>query len=233
MLVGYNNQDIIEIPPGVTEILISSEYLLVIGTQQDSSTNRLVAYRKRLRDNLIVNIHIFEKTLKMKTEPILYYLYTNRYSYNISSEIGGSRESIIKFIDGEIPFYVWTESIYNRKHEIVCPITDELINYLMKSEIYKINQESCLFWQPGTLLTLYFDEQMITFQAATLKTPQPGMLVANAMTNTFKVDDKIINELKALSTFEEAIKYLGSQLTFDVIVKERQNNGEKIRVMRS
>jgi hypothetical protein len=232
MLVGYDNQDIIEIPPNVKRIFINYNAELILGNYQDRSADRLIVYKKNLQTNTIDLIRMYQKTLETE-EPNTYYLYTRLVSYEIRGELDAGDKSIVKFVDGEIPFYYWKDSLYNRKHEKICDITKDFIAHLMSGEIYKISEERCLFWKSGILLSLYFDGQMITFQGSSLEIPQSDMLVSNILINTFEVNDKIINELKALLTFEEAVKYLGSQLTFDVIVKERQNNGEKIRVMRS
>jgi len=229
MLVGYNNQDIIEIPLNVKRIFINYNVELIIGSYQDRSVDRLIVYGKKPQTNIISRIRMYQKTLETE-EPNTYYLYTELVSYEVKGELDADDRSIVKFVDGEIPFYYWKDSLYNRKHEKICDITKDFITHLMSGEIYKISEERCLFWKSGILLSLYFDDQMITFQGSSLEIPQSDMLVSNILINTFEVNDKIINQLKTLSTFEEAVKYLGSQL---IGMKEKQNNGEKIRVMRS
>jgi hypothetical protein len=214
MLVGYNDDRILEIPPKVTRVRLYEDWELVIGNHQDRSANRLVAYKIDPEENNIEIVLILEKTLKMDEKPNPYYLYTIIRTYGIFNELTSSNKSIIKFVNGEIPFYVDREIVYNRKHENVCPITEELVSLLLNSKRYRISEERCLFWIPGTILSLYIDDSMITFRASSLDLPY-SIVTDNVMLNHIEVDDEVINYLNHIPTIEEARRYLSEELMLE------------------
>jgi len=221
MLLGSysNSENIFEIPPDVISIRFKHSVELVVGSYQDRSSDILVAYLRDPTDS-VYETWILERTLKVQSgKPNPYYLYTKIRDYSVSSTLYGNNLARVKFVDGEIPFYSEANAIiFNRKHQKVYSATEDLVIYLMESSIYKVNEERCLFFDLGKVLSLYINDHLITFQSSSLPLfQQDSMLVDSIALDNFEVNDKVIEQLKNVLTVEEATEYLRRQLSFHIL----------------
>jgi len=221
MLLGSysNSENIFEIPPDVISIRFKYNLELVVGSYQDRLSDILVAYLKDPRDNSVYETWILGRTIKVqsgKTNP--YYLYTKIGDYTVGNRLDGNNLVRVKFVDGEIPFYSEANAIiFNRKHQKVFSVTEDLVIYLMEG-IHRVSEERCLFFNRGKVLSLYIDDRLITFQSSTLPIlQQDSVLVDSIVLNSFEVNNKIIEQLKNVSTVEEATEYLRRQLSFHIL----------------
>jgi len=132
--------------------------------------------------------------------------------------------SIVRFIKGEIPFYIniYTDySVYNRKHERGCSLSPFVSGILVSgiisdyTKIINVSSNKCLFWQRGNMLGLYINNNVIMFYRGFGVIPSESLiLVDDIILKNFELTEDIINHLKSIDTFQEAVKYLKQQLIF-------------------
>jgi len=126
---------------------------------------------------------------------------------------------VYKFVRGEIPFYIDLDDfLYNRKHERIYSSSVWATSLAVNCDkIFNISLDRCLFWYYSYALELYFDDNIVIFHNGNNKMPESKILVESMPLDDFKVTEDIINQLKIISSFEEAVKYLRKQLLFYMI----------------
>jgi hypothetical protein len=199
-------------PPEIVSLKFGDNSELVIGSYQDR-LNKLVAYLKNLEDNTIEKILFFNKMSESKQDYM--YILQDWFLVEWGSIFDTVSNSVYKFVRGEIPFYVDLDDfLYNRKHEKIYSSSVWAASLAVNcDEIFNISLDKCLFWQYNYALELYFDSKIIVFYNGHINR-EFEFLVEDTLLNDFKVTEDIIDHLKEISTFEEAVEYLRKQLIF-------------------
>jgi len=119
------------------------------------------------------------------------------------------RNSIEKFIDGDLPFYVKDKILYNRKHKRVCSVSGKFFAILEQSFFVPIVQDRYLLLKPGIALTILWDNQISILQSSRLsKLHKKSVVLDTIMFDNFYFSEADINPLKELNTIEEATTYI-------------------------
>jgi len=119
------------------------------------------------------------------------------------------RNTIEKFIDGDLPFYITNKILWNRKHKRVCNVSDKFYLILEQSFIVPIVQDRYLLLKPGIAVTVLWDNQIAILQSSKLsKLHKNSIMLDPIMFNNFYFNQADINPLKELNTVEEATTYI-------------------------
>ena len=199
-------------PPEMVSLKFGDNSELVVGSYQDRS-NKLVAYLKNLEDDTIEKILFFNKMSETKQDYM--YILHDWFLVEWGSIFDIVSNSVYKFVRGEIPFYIDLDDfLYNRKHKKIYSSSVWAASLAVNcDEIFNISLDRCLFWQYNYILELYFDGKIIVFYNGHINR-EFEFLVEDTLLNDFKVTKDIIDHLKEISTFEEAVEYLRKQLIF-------------------
>jgi hypothetical protein len=214
--VDLDTIDTIEVLPEVERVPVFYNKELVFGSYQDRSKT-LVGYLEDLRIHFIEDILTFEK-VSITDKDYTYVLKRRNYYFNSFCM------NIVRFIKGEIPFYMNLDtgySIYNRKHEKSCSLLPYVSGILISSvistdtKIVNVSSNKYLFWQPKYVLGLYFNNDIIMFCRRFGTIPSESLiLVDDIILENFQLTNDIINHLESIDTFQDVVKYLKQQLIF-------------------
>jgi len=205
----------IQINPETNGLLLPEPSILMFGQYQDRSAYKLIGYVENLQDHNIEETLVFEKISKDKTDYT--YVLTERNYYSFTAL------SIIRFIKGQIPFYINKDYfVCNRKHEKGCSISPYVSGLLINSiisastTIVNISSNKCLFWQSVGMLGLYFNNNIVIFYKRSYANQQSEslILVDDMVMKNFELTGNIINHLKSIDTVQDVVKYLKQQLIF-------------------
>jgi hypothetical protein len=128
------------------------------------------------------------------------------------------RNTIEKFIDGDLPFYVKGKILYNRKHKRVCNVSDKFSSILEQSLIVPIVQDRYLLLRPQIAVTVLWDNQIAILQSSKLsKLHKNSIVLDSIMFNNFYFNEADINPLKELNTIEEAIMYIKRLMSLNTV----------------
>jgi len=199
-------------PPEMVSLKFGDNSELVVGSYQDRS-NKLVAYLKNLEDDTIEKILFFNKMSETKQDYM--YILHDWFLVEWGSIFDIVSNSVYKFVRGEIPFYIDLDDfLYNRKHEKIYSSSILPASIAVNcNKIFNILTDRYLFWQYNYALELYFDDKIIVFYNGYIN-GKHEFLVEDTLLDDFKVTEDIIDHLKEISTFEEAVEYLRKQLIF-------------------
>ena len=203
-------------PPEMVSLKFDDNSELVVGSYQDRS-NKLVAYLKNLENNIIEKILFFNKMSENKQDYM--YILHDWHRVEWGSIFNVISKSVYKFVRGEMPFYIDLDDfLYNRKHKKIYSSSMWAASLTVNcDEIFNISVDRCLFWYYNYALELYFDDNIVIFHNGNNKMPESKILVESMPLDGFKVTEDIINQLKIISSFEEAVEYLRKQLLFYMI----------------
>jgi len=205
----------IRINPEINGLYLPEFSILMFGQYQDRSSDKLIGYVEDLHDHNIEEILVFEKI--SKSDEDYTYTLTERIYYSFADL------SIIRFIKGQIPFYINKDHfVCNRKHETGCSISSYVSGLLISSiisdytKIVNISSNKCLFWQSVGMLGLYFNNNIVIFYKRSYASQQSEslILVDDMVMKNFELTGNIINHLKSIDTVQDAVRYLKQQLIF-------------------
>jgi hypothetical protein len=207
----------IQINPEINGLYLPEFSILMFGQYQDRSSDKLIGYVENLQDHSIEEILVFEKISKSNEDYT--YLLIERKDFSLTTG-----PIIVKFIKGKIPFYIDKDYfICNRKHEKTCFLSpyfyvSGLLTGTITSDytkIINISSDKCLFWQPKHVLGLYFNDIILFYRRSLTKQQSESLiLVDDVVMKNFELTDDIVNHLKSIDTFQEAVNYLKQQLIF-------------------
>jgi hypothetical protein len=205
----------VQINPETNGLHLPESSILMFGQYQDRSVDKLIGYLENLQDHNIEEILVFEKI--SKSDEDYTYALTERNYYSFTAL------SIIRFIKGQIPFYINKDYfVCNRKHEKGCSISPYvsglLINSIISADttIVNISSNKCLFWQSVGMLGLYFNNNIVIFYKRSYANQQSESLIVvdDMVMKNFELTENIINHLKSIDIFQDAVRYLKQQLIF-------------------
>jgi len=134
-------------------------------------------------------------------------------------------------IDSIVPLYVKDSILYNGDEQI-CPISENLVPYLIYAKVFTLTPKRFLVWKPQICVVLVFEKELSVIQVTTvnwylvsgsnngskLNPLHPNAIILdNIVLEKFEVNDEIVEGLKKIETLEEMTKYLVKEMMLSVI----------------
>jgi hypothetical protein len=192
---------------------------IVLGKNQDKSSNKLFGYANWSPRSFVLPytyIFVFQRIKDKKfqiTHCDTYFI----LSWGWLKDLPSSTYSIIRFIREEgFPFYIENDNVYSKKHKVICESSYSLTEMLAKDRMFRISPNRYLFYEHlGNVLALYWDDQIKVIQSSKyIPFSNDAIFMDHILFNQFELTETILNQLKTISSLEDAVKYLKRELTY-------------------
>jgi len=194
---------------------------IILGKNQDKSSNKLFGYVNWSARSYVLPftyIFVFQRIKDNKFQITR----CDAYSYFIPSwgglyELPSSSYSIIRFIREEgFPFYIENDNVYSKKHEVIYESSPSLTEMLAKDRMFRISSNRYLFYEHlGNVLALYWDDQIKVIQSSKyIPFSNDAIFMDHILFKEFELTETILNQLKTISSLEDAVNYLKRELTY-------------------
>jgi len=197
----------IDLPPDPIFVKVGNLQFF-FGTNQDKS-KKLIGYSvMKPEAEFGTEVTIILRKLEEKYT-VTDISYPAVYHEGEEDESADYRNTMEKFIDGDLPFYIRNKILWNRKHEQVCSVSRNFSLILARTLVIPIVQDRYLLLKLGTVITILWDNQIAILQSSKLsKLHKNSIMLDPIMFNNFYFNQADINPLKELNTVEEATTYI-------------------------
>jgi len=202
-----------------SDIEIIDNIEIVFGKNQDKSSNKLFGYTNWSPSSYVLPLtYIF---VFQRIEDKFQITHCDSFIFIVSwgglYELPSSSYSIIRFIREEgFPFYIEKDTLYNKKHEVICECSPSLTEMLAKDRMFLISPNRYLFYEHlGNVLALYWDDQIKVIQSSKyIPFSNDAIFMDHILFREFELTETILNQLKTISSLEDAVNYLKRELAY-------------------
>jgi len=202
-----------------SDIEIVDNIEIVLGKNQDKSSNKLFGYTNWSPRSYVLPltyIFVFQRIEDKKfqiTHCDTYFI----LSWGWLNELPYPSHSILRFIREEgFPFYIEKDTLYNKKHEVIYEVSFSLGEMLVRNMMFLISPNRYIFYEYlGNVLVLYWDDKIKIIQSSKcIPFSNDAIFMDHILFKEFEVTETILNQLKTISSLEDAVSYLKRELAY-------------------